>query len=126
VEADEADDAEAIPPMGRVLSLRGVRFAYRPEQPILEELDLEVQAGESVAIVGTSGQGKSTLLMVMLGLLRADTGEVRIDDHEATRATRESWRRQFGWVTQEPLLFADTLVANVAIADPAPDRARVR
>ena len=121
----EPPDARTLAPIADAIELRGVRFGYRPDQPVLDGLDLEIGAGESVALVGPSGEGKTTLVMLLLGLLRADEGSVAIDGVEVGAATRASWRGQFAWVTQEPLVFHDTVIANVTLADPAPDEARV-
>jgi len=124
-EPPDPPDAVEVPPLRESLTMRGVGFAYAPDAPVLEGVDLELRAGESVAIVGASGEGKTTLLRILLGLLSADTGSVAIDGHERARVTTASWRRQFAWVTQEPLVFADTILANVALAEPdAPDEAR--
>ncbi len=116
--------ARAIGPMQRELRMSGVRFAYRPDEPVLEGIDLRLTPGESLAIAGSSGQGKTTLLALMLGLLRPDEGEITIDGVPVGEASPRSWRAQFAWVTQEPLLFRDTLLANVALADRSPDRER--
>lgn len=126
VEPPDPPDPIALPPMRSSLRVEKVSYAYREGSPVLHEIDLEVRAGESVAIVGPSGAGKTTLLRLMLGLLRPSSGTIRIDGVEVERASRESWRRQIAWVTQEPLIFADTVLANVATADANPDRARVR
>lgn len=120
----EPEGAVELPRMSRGLSLRGIRFGYRPDEPVLDGIDLAVSPGESIAIAGSSGQGKTTLLSVMLGLLHPDAGQVSIDGVPVGEASPRSWRAQFAWVTQEPLVFADSLLANVALADPAPDRAR--
>lgn len=126
VDPPDPPDAIELAPMRRALTLEGVSYAYREGSPVLEGIDLEVRLGESVAIVGRSGAGKTTLLRLILGLAQPSSGEVRIDGVPAERATRESWRRQIAWVTQEPLVFADTVLANVATADPEPDRDRAR
>ncbi|MGE0787541.1 MAG: ABC transporter ATP-binding protein [Sandaracinaceae bacterium] len=118
------DEGRALPRMREGLTLRDVSFAYREGEPVLDGLDLSLEAGTSLAIVGSSGQGKSTLVAIMLGLLRADRGDVRIDGVSLEAASLRSWRAQFAWVTQDPLLFADTLLANVALSDSTPDRAR--
>lgn len=123
---EPADDprARTLAPMREKLELSGVRFSYREGEPVLDGVDLAIGAGESIAIVGASGEGKTTLLRTMLGLLAPDEGSVRIDGKDVREVTRASWRRQFAWVTQEPLIFTDTVLANVALADEAPDRDR--
>ncbi len=124
IEADDPPGAVALAPMREGLALEGVSFAYEDRDRVLDGIDLEVRAGESIALVGASGAGKTTLLRVMLGLVSPDAGAVRIDGHDGASVRRESWRAQFAWVTQEPLVFADTVLANVALADPTPDRDR--
>ncbi len=121
----EANDVGApAPAMREELTLAGVRFAYRSGEPVLDGVDLRVRAGESLALVGASGGGKTTLLRILLGLLPPDEGAIRIDGHAQAGSQRRSWREQFAWVTQEPLIFADTVLANVALGDPTPDRER--
>lgn len=117
VEPQDAPDAVDAPRLSEALTLHGVSFSYRAGEPVLEGIDLRIEPGESVALVGGSGEGKTTLLRIMLGLLRPDEGEVRIDGRSVEAVTRASWRRQFAWVTQEPLIFGDTILANVALAD---------
>ncbi|MEC7521899.1 MAG: ABC transporter ATP-binding protein [Myxococcota bacterium] len=126
LELEPADPpgAREVPPMETGLSFRGVRFAYHEGRPVLDGVDLDIRRGESLAIVGPSGEGKTTLLLVLLGILDADAGEVRLDGLDARETTRASWRAQFAWVTQEPLLFGDTVLANVTLSEEAPDRAR--
>jgi len=127
LEPERADPPDAVdaPPFSRSLLLRGVTFAYSGSASVLEGVDLEMVPGESVAIVGASGEGKTTLLRILLGLAWADGGEVRIDGLPAERVTRASWRANFSWVTQEPLIFQDTVLANVALSERhEPDRQR--
>ena len=122
-EVDDPPDAIAIPAMKDCLELRDVELAYG-NRPVLRGVNLRLQRGESLAIVGPSGEGKTTLLLVLLGLLRPTAGEILIDGAPVSRATRASVRRQLGWVPQEPVLFADTILANVALGDERPDRER--
>lgn len=124
VEPPEPPDAVELGPMREGLVLEDVRFAYRAGEPVLDGVDLEVRPGESLAIVGRSGEGKTTLLRLMLGQARPSSGRVAIDGVDVERATRASWRRQLAWVTQEPLIFAGSVLSNVTTADPAPDRGR--
>jgi ABC-type multidrug transport system fused ATPase/permease subunit len=112
-----------LPRMQREITLAGVSFAYG-DRDVLTEVDLTFRAGEAVALVGASGEGKTTLLLLLLGLIRPTRGVIRIDGVEVREVTPASLRRQFGWVAQEPLLFADTVLGNIAFGDRVPDRGR--
>jgi ATP-binding cassette, subfamily B, bacterial len=103
---------------GRV-ELEGVRFAYDPGGPaVLDGVTLHVVPGETVALVGPSGSGKSTLASLVLRLHEVDEGIVRLDGIDV-RMLRESWiRRHVAVVLQEPLLFDDTVAANIAYGKP--------
>lgn len=114
-----------VPPLEKDLRLAGVHFAYR-DRPILQGVDLTLRKGEAVAIVGSSGAGKSTLLLLLMGLLHPSEGEMFVDGVATSRATRRSLRGQFAWVTQEPMLLADTILANIAFGAVEPDRERAR
>jgi subfamily B ATP-binding cassette protein MsbA len=125
LEPPDPPDARSIGPLQRELRLDGVRFAYPDGEPVLRGIDLTIRRGESVAIVGLSGAGKTTLLRIVLGLLRAE-GSVTLDGVPIETVARASWRAQLAWVPQEPLVLADTVLGNVALADPTPDRERAR
>jgi ATP-binding cassette subfamily B protein len=101
------------------ITLEGVRFAYDPAgPPVLDGVDLGVRPGETVALVGPSGSGKSTLASLVLRLREADEGTVRLDGIDV-RMLQESWiRRHVAVVLQEPLLFDDTVAANIAYGKP--------
>jgi ATP-binding cassette, subfamily B, bacterial MsbA len=126
LDAPDAPGAIDLPYLQEGLELRGVGHAYRDGEPILSAVDFSIARGESVAIVGASGVGKTTILMIVLGLLEPREGRVAIDGVDRTKVTRASWRSQFAWVPQEPLIFADTVIANVALADAEPDLERAR
>lgn len=102
------------------VSLAGVHFRYQPEVPVLRDIQLTVRAGERVAVTGRSGEGKSTLLMILAGLLTPTEGVRRVGG-VASRGVPAD----FAWVPQESLFFADTLLANLAFGAPRdPERAR--
>ena len=124
-EADDPRDAVPIAPMEDHLELRDVTFAYA-DRPILRGVNLRLQRGQSLAIVGPSGEGKTTLLLILLGILRPTSGDIFIDRAPVARAARASVRRQLAWVPQEPVLFADTILKNVALGDARPDRDRAQ
>jgi thiol reductant ABC exporter CydD subunit len=115
--SEDGEDARSRPvePLtdGAVARLEGVSFAYPGRNgAVLEEVDLVIRSGETVALVGPSGEGKSTLAELVLGLRRAGTGRV-------LRAGRAAW------VPQRPTIFAGTVAENISLADPAADDERV-
>ncbi|MET3900823.1 ABC-type multidrug transport system fused ATPase/permease subunit [Devosia sp. UYZn731] len=95
------------------LHLENVHFAYRPDQPALRGVNLQIAAGTSVGIVGPSGSGKSTLIDIILGLLQPDTGTVAVDGKNI-HADLPGWRASIGYVPQSIYLTDDTLRRNVA------------
>jgi HlyB family type I secretion system ABC transporter len=111
---------------GRV-ELRGVGFRYGgPEAPaILENITLTAQPGETVALVGRSGSGKTTLIKLVAGLLEPTDGAILFDGFELRTLDYRTLRRKIGFVLQESYLFDDSIAANIAFGEPAPDRERV-
>ena len=89
-------------------------FSYDGETPVLKDINLEVKAGETVALVGRSGGGKSTILNLVPRFYEISAGEILIDHAPARDVTLESLRDNIGLVTQETLLFNDTIRANIA------------
>jgi ABC-type multidrug transport system fused ATPase/permease subunit len=106
------------------VALESVRFRYGEGRDVLREVDLTIEAGEAVAIVGPNGAGKSTLLMLLSGLLEPAEGRVLLGGRDLRAIEASALRRAFAWVPAEPRLLGDTLLANVAFGDGAPDRAR--
>ncbi len=99
------------------LALRGVRFAY-DGQPVLAGVDLEIAAGETVALVGRTGSGKSTVARLLARFYDVDEGAVLIDGHDVRDVTLASLRAAVGVVFDEPFLFSGTLRDNLAYARP--------
>ncbi|HLM63446.1 MAG TPA: ABC transporter ATP-binding protein [Acidimicrobiales bacterium] len=98
--------------------LEGVRFGYTKDARVLDGFDLEVAPGETVALVGTSGSGKSTVALLLPRFYDADAGAVTIDGMDVRDVTLDSLRRQVGVVFEEPFLFSDTVRANLAYGRP--------
>ncbi len=104
------------------LELRDVGFRYANNEPwIFEHLNMTVEPREMVAIVGPSGQGKTTLMKVMLGLLPPTSGEVRVDGRCLEGGLLASYRRRIGVVRQDDQLFSGSIAENITFFDPQPD-----
>ncbi len=121
----EAPDAHDLPPIDGRVELVGVGFAYRPDVPVLIDVDLVIEPGETFALVGTTGSGKSTIAKLVSRFHDPTTGVVRIDGHDLQAVTHASLRRQLGVVPQEPFLFAASLRENVAFGRPDAGEAEV-
>jgi len=96
------------------VAFRNVDFSYDGETPVLKNIDLEAKVGETIALVGRSGGGKSTILNLVPRFYEITGGEILIDGTPARDVTLESLRANIGLVTQETLLFNDTIRANIA------------
>ena len=112
-------------PFARDIRLEHVSFAYG-DSPILQDVNLQIPAGQTVAIVGPSGAGKTTVGDVILGLLRPASGRVLIDGEELTINRGPDWRRQIGYVPQDTFLFHDSIRANLDWAAPGATEDQLR
>jgi subfamily B ATP-binding cassette protein MsbA len=123
--AEIADKGGAVPlpPFAREIRYENVSFRYG-EDPVLSNVDLTIRRGETVAIVGPSGAGKTTLVNLLPRLYDPTEGRVTLDGVDLRDATLESVRRQIGLVTQETVLFDTSARENIAYGRPeAPDEA---
>ncbi|MFI8868560.1 thiol reductant ABC exporter subunit CydD [Streptomyces sp. NPDC053707] len=117
--------SQDVPPSLR-LELDGVTVRHEGRtEPSLDAASLVVEQGETVALVGPSGIGKSTLLSVVLGFTAPDEGRVRVGGVDLSSLSPERWREQIAWVPQRPHLFAGTIAENVRLARPDADDAAV-
>jgi ATP-binding cassette subfamily B protein len=114
----EAPDAVELPPLAGEVRLEGVSFAYQPGNPVLRQVDLTVAPGETVALVGPTGSGKSTIAKLVARFYDPDEGRVLVDGHDLRQVTLASLRRQLGVVPQEPFLFAGSVRDNIAFGRP--------
>ncbi len=113
-EIKDAPGATTLPPLAQEINYVGVNFAYDGRQNILHDIEFSVRRGEVVALVGPSGAGKSTLLNLLPRFYEVSDGVIRIDGHDIRDVTLASLRRQIGVVTQQTILFNDTVRHNVA------------
>lgn len=109
----EKPDAKDLPPFHESIRLEGVTFAY-DDEPVLREVDLEVPAGKVIALVGASGSGKTTMVNLLPRFWDPQSGRVVIDGHDVRDLTLASLRRQIAIVTQESVLFDETVRNNIA------------
>jgi subfamily B ATP-binding cassette protein MsbA len=124
-EVAESPDARVLPPFSRQVEFDDVSFAYDDGPPILRGINLAVNAGEVVAIVGLSGAGKTTLVNLLPRFHTATSGAVRIDGHDVREVTLRSLREQMAIVTQETILFNDSVWNNICYGRPEMPRERV-
>jgi subfamily B ATP-binding cassette protein MsbA len=113
-EVVEGPDAVALPPFRDRIAFVGVQFAYAGDQPVLDGVSFEAKLGELVAIVGPSGAGKTTLVNLLPRFYDPTRGSILMDGTDIRRGTLRSVRGQMGIVTQETILFDDTVSNNIA------------
>jgi len=102
---------------GRV-EFQGVSFSYDPNQPLIEDLDLCVEPGQTVAIVGPTGAGKTTLVNLIMRFYELDAGRITVDGVDITQMSRQELRSRVGMVLQDTWLFAGTIRDNIAYGNP--------
>jgi ATP-binding cassette, subfamily B, bacterial len=114
----EKPDAVELPPGPPDVELDDVTFGYVPSQPVLRGLSLRVSPGETLAVVGTSGSGKSTISLLLPRFYDVRGGAVRVRGYDVRDLTLDSLRASIGLVMEESFLFSDTVAANIAYGRP--------
>jgi ATP-binding cassette subfamily B protein len=117
-EVQDKADAKPLQVNGGRVSLQAVTFGYDAERPILKGVSIEVQPGQTVAIVGSSGSGKSTIGRLLFRFYDVGTGALLIDDQDVRDVTQASLHAQIGVVPQDTVLFNDTVHYNIAYGRP--------
>jgi ATP-binding cassette subfamily B protein len=117
IETPDPPDAVQLEGVRRGIRFEKVSFSYGRE-PVLRDISLDVKRGEMVAIVGSTGSGKTTLADLLLRFYDPDTGAIEVDGLDLRHITRESWLARVAVVTQEPFLFAGTIRENIAYGRP--------
>jgi ATP-binding cassette subfamily B protein len=115
--ADRAG-AEALAPGPGEVRLEGVVFGYDPERPVLDRVDLEIPAGRTVALIGRTGSGKTTLTALLPRFYDVGEGRVLIDGVDVRDLRRRSLRREIGVISQDPFLFSASVRDNIAFGIP--------
>ena len=115
---DDAPDAEELPPISGEVDFQDVSFAYEEGVPVLEHMDLHVNAGESIALVGPTGAGKSTVINLLCRFYNLNSGRILLHDregkaHDVSRVTLHSLRSQLGIMLQDSFIFSGSLKDNI-------------
>lgn len=114
----DAADAKPLTVDNGEVRFEHIHFAYRPDRPILQDVNFTIPAGHTVAVVGASGAGKSTLARLLFRFYEVDNGSIRIDGQDIRTVTQDSLRSAIGVVPQDTVLFNDTLYSNLAYGRP--------
>ena len=128
-EPEEAPDPPRAPVLdgvdGRV-TFDGVWFGYEPARPVLRDITFDIAAGQTVALVGRTGAGKTTIANLVPRFYDVSRGAVRVDGYDVRSVTRASLREQMAMVLQEPFLFGGTVAENIAYGRPGASPAQIR
>ena len=125
-DSDESDKSHEEDPIKGEIEFRHLTFTYPDsDEPVLKDINLRIQPGQTVAFVGNVGSGKSTLVSFVPRLLEAEFGQVLIDGRPIQTIPLQKLRAAIGYVPQETFLFSETLSANIAFGDPNAGKEKV-
>lgn len=113
VDIDDKENAYELPPIVGEVEFKNVRFGYDPSVPVLNDVSFKTHAGQSIALVGPTGAGKSTIVSLISRFYDIDSGSVTIDGHSVGDVTLYSLRRQMGIMLQDPFIFSGTVEDNI-------------
>jgi ATP-binding cassette subfamily B protein len=117
-EWSDAADAYELPPIGGRVELRGITFGYDPERPVLHEINFVAEPGQTIALVGRTGSGKSSIINLIARFYLPQQGQVLIDGHDTRGITGHSLQHQMGIVWQQNFLFTGTIKENIRVGRP--------
>jgi len=117
-EISDRADAPPLPPGPGRVTFAGVTFGYDPERPVLHEIDLDLEPGKVVALIGHTGAGKTTLASLVPRFYDVQHGSLTIDGADVRDVTLASLRREIGVIAQDPFLFSATVRENIAFGRP--------
>ena len=125
MEEEENPDGKLSHPARGAVELENVSFSYTPEEPLIEQLNLSVEPGQKIAIVGPTGAGKTTIVNLLMRFYDVCGGTIRLDGQNIGTLSREEVRGCFGMVLQDTWLFRGTIYENVAYGKPGASREEV-
>jgi len=112
-EIKDSEDAVEIPPINGEIEFRNVTFGYKPEHPVLHNISFRIRPKETVALVGPTGAGKSTIIKLLCRFYDPQSGQILIDGYDLKKVKMKSLRKQMGIVLQETFLFSGTIMDNI-------------
>jgi ATP-binding cassette subfamily B protein len=121
----DAPDAIAMPPIRGEVTFEQVSFGYNPNQLVLKEVNLHAKPGQTIALVGSTGAGKSTIINLILRYYDVTSGTVKIDGIDIRKVMQASLRKQIGLVLQDNILFSGTVAENIAFGRPDATQAEI-
>ncbi len=119
-------DAPSMPPIEGQVEFRDVTFAYRDDEIVLRDVNLTIEPGETIALVGPTGAGKTSISNLIARFYDVTEGAVLVDGIDVRHVEQQSLRRQMGIVPQDPFLFPGTIADNIRFGDPAASDAAVK
>jgi len=115
----EKKEARVALPFTRTIEMRDISFQYPNRERILQSMSLTIRKGEKIALVGKSGEGKTTILMLLLWFLNGNEGKILLDGIEINVESLDEWRKIFAYVPQNPYILDGTLAENIALGFPS-------
>ena len=128
-EEEESDDSNRVLSLKNIegaISFKDVCFSYEDEKEVLHSISFEAKAGETIALVGSSGSGKSTIAGLVATFINPDKGTITIDGNPLTSVTLDSYRKHLGVVLQDEFLFEGTIKENILYARPDADETQLK
>jgi ABC-type multidrug transport system fused ATPase/permease subunit len=109
----DASDALELPAVKGEILFDNITFGYDPSHPVLRDINVYIKPGKTLAVVGPTGAGKSTLVKLLSRFYESQSGTIKVDGYNISKVTQDSLRRQMGVVLQEPFLFSGTVMENI-------------
>lgn len=125
VETQDKEGALILQQTDGSMELQHISFSYRKDTPLLKDLNLHVKQGQKVAIVGSTGCGKTTLINLLMRFYDIDAGKIYVSGHDVKEITKDSLRANFGMVLQDTWLKSGTMAENIAYGKPEATRAEI-
>ena len=122
----EVESKEDFDTLKKEIIFEHVYFAYKKDEYVLKNINFKTKKGETTALIGHTGSGKSSIINLLFRFYDPEKGSVYLDDHPTTSLSRKSLRKQMGIVLQDPYLFKGTIASNISLNDPTISREQIK